>query len=92
LTNWLRTGLREQGTQVVAVHAGPIDTDMAKDLKLPKVTPRDVVQQVLIAIEAGQDEVLTDEWTRQAKAGLSAEEGIYLDYDPERALSTGARK
>jgi NAD(P)-dependent dehydrogenase (short-subunit alcohol dehydrogenase family) len=92
LTNWLRTGLREQGTQVVAVHAGPIDTDMAKDLKLPKVTPQDVVQQVLIAIEAGQDEVLTDEWTRQAKAGLSAEEGIYLDYDPERALSTGARK
>ena len=26
LTNWLRTGLREQGTQVLGVHAGPIDT------------------------------------------------------------------
>jgi NAD(P)-dependent dehydrogenase (short-subunit alcohol dehydrogenase family) len=29
LTNWLRTALRGQGTQVVGVHAGPIDTDMA---------------------------------------------------------------
>jgi NAD(P)-dependent dehydrogenase (short-subunit alcohol dehydrogenase family) len=36
LTNWLRTGLREQGTQVLGVHAGPIDTDMASELTVPK--------------------------------------------------------
>jgi NAD(P)-dependent dehydrogenase (short-subunit alcohol dehydrogenase family) len=87
LTNWLRTALRGQGTQVVGVHAGPIDTDMAKDLTLPKVTPVDVVRQTLSAIEAGRDEVLADEWTRQAKAGLSDEVGIYLDYDPDRAVA-----
>jgi NAD(P)-dependent dehydrogenase (short-subunit alcohol dehydrogenase family) len=91
LTNWLRTALREQGTQVVGVHAGPIDTDMAKDLTLPKVVPVDVVRQTLSAIEDGRDEVLADEMTRQAKAGLSDEVGIYLDYDPERAVAgTGA--
>jgi NAD(P)-dependent dehydrogenase (short-subunit alcohol dehydrogenase family) len=39
LTNWLRNGLREQGTQVVGVHAGPVDTDMASELTLPKVKP-----------------------------------------------------
>ena len=87
LTNWLRTALRGQGTQVLGVHAGPIDTDMAKDLTLPKVTPVDVVRQTLSAIEAGRDEVLADEWTRQAKAGLSDELGIYLDFDPDRAVA-----
>ena len=58
LTNWLRTALREQGTQVVGVHAGPVDTDMASQLTLPKVTPIDVVRQALSAVEAGRDEVL----------------------------------
>jgi NAD(P)-dependent dehydrogenase (short-subunit alcohol dehydrogenase family) len=90
LTNWLRTALRGQGTQVVGVHAGPIDTDMAKDLTLPKVTPVDVVRQTLSAIEAGRDEVLADEWTRQAKAGLSDELGIYLNFDLDRVVAAGS--
>jgi NAD(P)-dependent dehydrogenase (short-subunit alcohol dehydrogenase family) len=90
LTNWLRTALREQGTQVVGVHAGPVDTDMASELTLPKVKPVDVVRQVLSAIEAGRDEVLADEMTRQVKAGLSDERGVYLDFDPERAVAVGS--
>jgi len=85
LTNWLRTGLREQGTQVVGVHAGPVDTDMASELTLPKVKPVDVVLQVLSAVESGRDEVLADDMTRQVKAGLSDREGIYLNFDPEHA-------
>ena len=86
LTNWLRTALREQGTQVIGVHAGPVDTDMASQLTLPKVTPTDVVRQVLSAVEAGRDEVLADDMTRQVKARLSDREGIYLNFDPERAV------
>jgi NAD(P)-dependent dehydrogenase (short-subunit alcohol dehydrogenase family) len=31
LTNSLRTALREHGTQVLGVHAGPIDTDMGRE-------------------------------------------------------------
>jgi NAD(P)-dependent dehydrogenase (short-subunit alcohol dehydrogenase family) len=81
LTNWLRTGLRGQGTQVLGVHAGPIDTDMASELTLPKVKPIEVVQQVLSAIEAGRDEVLVDDMTRQVKTGLSNEPGIYLNFE-----------
>src|ERR687891_2019371 len=88
LTNWLRTGLREQGTQVLGVHAGPIDTDMASQLTFPKVKPVDVVREVLSAIETGQDEVLADDMTRQIKAGLSNEPGIYLTFDPDRDLPT----
>ena len=86
LTNWLRIGLREQGTQVVGVHVGPVDTDMAKDLTLPKVKPADVVRQTLSAIDAGREEVLADALTRQVKAGLSDRLGIYLNFDPERTV------
>jgi NAD(P)-dependent dehydrogenase (short-subunit alcohol dehydrogenase family) len=88
LTNWLRTALREQGTQVVGVHAGPVDTDMASEITLPKVKPIFVVRQALSAVEAGRDEVLVDEVTRQVKAGLSDREGIYLNFDPEHVLQT----
>jgi NAD(P)-dependent dehydrogenase (short-subunit alcohol dehydrogenase family) len=88
LTNWLRTALREQNTQVVGVHAGPVDTDMASEITLPKVKPIFVVRQALSAVEAGRDEVLADEMTRQVNAGLSDREGIYLNFDPERALQT----
>ncbi len=82
LTNWLRTGLRDQGTQVLGVHVGPVDTDMTSQLTLPKVKPADVARQVLSALEAGRHEVIADELTRQVKAGLSDEVGIYLNFDP----------
>ena len=71
---------------MLGVHAGPVDTEMASGLTLPKVTPVDVVRQVLNALEAGRDEVLVDDMTRQVKAGLSDEPGIYLNFDPEAAL------
>lgn len=90
LTNWFRTALREQGTQVVGVHVGPVDTDMASQLTLPKVKPLDLVRQVLSAIEAGRDEVIVDEWTQQVKAGLSKETGIYLDFYPSREVAAAA--
>jgi len=90
LTNWLRIALREQGTQVVGVHAGLVDTDMAIGLTLPKVKPEDVVRQALGAVEAGRDEVLADDLTRQVKAGLSDRQGIYLNFDPLHAAGKKA--
>jgi hypothetical protein len=79
-------GFARQGTQVIGVHAGPVDTDMASEFTLPKVKPIEVVRQVLSAVEAGRNEVLTDDRTRQVKAGLSGREGIYLNFDPEHAV------
>ena len=73
---------------MLGVHAGPIDTDMASQLTLPKVTPLEVVRQVMSAIETGRDEVLADDMTRQVKAGLSDDLGIYLNFDPEHNLAT----
>lgn len=78
LTNGLRNELRAQGTRVVGVHAAFIDTDMARHVQAPKTRPQEVVQQALQAIEDGREEVLADGLTRQVKAGLSAEAGVYL--------------
>jgi NAD(P)-dependent dehydrogenase (short-subunit alcohol dehydrogenase family) len=78
LTNGLRNELRAQGTQVVGVHVGFMDTDMARGVPGPKANPLDVARQTLAAVEAGQDEVLADELSRNVKQGLSAQPGVYL--------------
>jgi NAD(P)-dependent dehydrogenase (short-subunit alcohol dehydrogenase family) len=71
LTNGVRLELHRQGTHVVAVHAGFIDTDMAALATSPKDSPEDVVRQALDGVEGGQPEVLADERTRTVKASLS---------------------
>ena len=71
LTNGVRLELHHQGTLVVAVHAGFIDTDMAAHLTVPKVNPRSVADQTLDAIVSGRYEVLADERSRQVKSQLS---------------------
>jgi len=71
LTNGVRLELHHQGTLVVAVHAGFIDTDMAALVDAPKVSPESVATMVFDAVEADQVEVLADERTRTVKASLS---------------------
>ena len=74
----MRQELRAQGTQVIALHVGYMDTDMVRSIAAPKTDPGDVARQVLEAIEAGRDEVLADATSRQVRAGLSAEPPVYL--------------
>lgn len=76
-TNGLRDALRAQGTQVLGVHVGLIDTDLTRGFDAPKLTTEVVVERVFAALEAGDSEVLVDEITRAVKSGLSAEPGIY---------------
>ncbi len=76
MTNGLRTELAEQKTQVVALHVGFVDTDMAQAIAAPKIAPEEVVRRALDALEAGESEVLIDEVSKQVKQGLSG--GVYL--------------
>jgi NAD(P)-dependent dehydrogenase (short-subunit alcohol dehydrogenase family) len=78
LTNGLRNELRPQGTQVLALHVGYMDTDMAAHIDAPKSRPEDVVKFTLQTLEAGGEEALADEVSRSVKKGLSAERGVYL--------------
>jgi NAD(P)-dependent dehydrogenase (short-subunit alcohol dehydrogenase family) len=80
LTNALRVELRGQGTLVVGVHAGFIDTDMAATVEDPKISPREVAAQTLDAVEKGWPEVLTDDWTRHVKNSIATDqESLYPD-------------
>jgi NAD(P)-dependent dehydrogenase (short-subunit alcohol dehydrogenase family) len=80
LTNALRVELRGQGTLVVGVHAGFIDTDMTATVEDSKISPREVAAQTLEAVEKGRPEVLTDDWTRHVKDSVATDqESLYPD-------------
>ncbi|MGV2863312.1 SDR family oxidoreductase [Achromobacter sp. AGC39] len=78
MTNGLRHDLRAQGTQVLGLHMGFVDTDFTKGIDAPKSTPQDIVVQALDGLEAGAQEVLADAVARQVKQGLSANPAVYL--------------
>ncbi len=69
--------LLAQGTQVLGVHVGMIDTDLTRGFDLPKLGPDTVVARSFAALEAGAGEVLVDEITRAVKQGLIAEPPLY---------------
>lgn len=71
LTNAFRLALREQGTLVVGVHAGYVDTDLAADIDSPKILAGDVAEKTMTALLNDEPEVLVDEFTRQVRAALS---------------------
>jgi short-subunit dehydrogenase len=73
LTNALRLALLSQGTQVVALHVGFMDTDMVAHLAVPKIDPRIVAQAALNGIEDGRHEVLADDTSRVFKNALSGD-------------------
>src|ERR1039457_3779995 len=90
LTNGIRIELAHQGTLVVAVHAGFIDTDMAAGIDAPKISPESVAQQAFDAVEAGQIEVLADERSRFVKESLSRDHELI--YPPIQAFWDAAVK
>ena len=83
LTNSLRIELRRQGTLVVAVHAGYIDTDMAAGVNAEKVSPQSVADQIVAAITSGAEEVLADPTSEMVKAALP--EDLTTLYPPLQA-------
>jgi NAD(P)-dependent dehydrogenase (short-subunit alcohol dehydrogenase family) len=78
VTNALRNELRAQKTQVLGMHVGFVDTDLTRGIDMPKSSPEVVVARTFDALEAGADEVLADERSKQIKQGLTAEPPFYL--------------
>jgi short-subunit dehydrogenase len=62
VTDGLRIQLREQGTRVIAVYAGLVDTDMGAALSSgPKTPPQQVAAKTVEGIRAGLEHVVADE-------------------------------
>jgi NAD(P)-dependent dehydrogenase (short-subunit alcohol dehydrogenase family) len=85
-TNALRTELRGQGTQVIGLLVGMIDTPMSARWDVPKVTAASVVAQAYDAVADGSIEVLADEPTRDLKSRMSTKaEELYPWLDEQIA-------
>lgn len=70
-TDSARLELADQGTRVIGVHMGYVDTDMTAGVEAPKISPTALASAALDAVESGADEVLADEWATLVKSGLS---------------------
>jgi NAD(P)-dependent dehydrogenase (short-subunit alcohol dehydrogenase family) len=90
-TNAARIELRRQGTHVVGVHAGPVDTDMTAAIELEKIPPATVATSALDALEAGEPEAVVDDYSRAIKAGLSDDQDtLYPQIERQFLTLTGA--
>lgn len=75
--NTLRLELAEQGTKVLGLHVGFMDTDMAADVEFAKTSPALVASATLDGLEADAYEVLADDITHAVKQGFVANPPIY---------------
>lgn len=73
LTDSIRLELAGQGTQVVGLFAGAIDTDMMAGFDIPKADPVQVVRAALDGVADGDLEVVVDATAAQAKASLTGD-------------------
>jgi len=83
MTNAIRQELAAQHTQVLGLHVGFIDTDLTKDLDVPKVSAEQVVSATFNGLAQGADQVLADEPTQMIHQALSSAPQVYLHALPE---------
>jgi NAD(P)-dependent dehydrogenase (short-subunit alcohol dehydrogenase family) len=60
ITQALRAELKGKHIEVLAALPGPIDTDMVKDLPIPKASPADVAKGVLAGVERDEEDIFPD--------------------------------
>jgi NAD(P)-dependent dehydrogenase (short-subunit alcohol dehydrogenase family) len=68
LTQAVRAELAAQGTLVVGIFPGAVDTDMAKGVDMPKLNPLDVAKIALGAVESGAEDVDVGEMSQGVAA------------------------
>jgi NAD(P)-dependent dehydrogenase (short-subunit alcohol dehydrogenase family) len=77
-TNALRVDFAKSGVHVLGAYLSYTNTGMSTEVRADANDPADVVRDILTGLEAGEDEVLADETTRQVRAGLAAPIAVLL--------------
>ena len=91
-TNAARVELKHQGTHVVGVHVGFVDTDLTAGLDVDKIAPTAVAAAALDAVQASEPEAIVDDVSRQIKAGLSDDQHtLYPQIEHDFAALIGSR-
>ena len=83
LTQSLRALLAGQGVSVQAVLPGPIDTDMVRDLPIPKTSPESVASGIVDGIENGEEEIFPDPMAATLAEGWRA--GVSKELERQNA-------
>lgn len=73
MTEGVRAELAAQGTLVLAVMSGAIDTDMSRDFQGPKSSPAEVVGATLAALVAGEEEAYVGDMPAWVNGALAAD-------------------
>jgi NAD(P)-dependent dehydrogenase (short-subunit alcohol dehydrogenase family) len=60
LTQAQRALLAGRGVTVHAVVAGPVDTDMSRDLDIPKASPQSVARAIFGGVDNGEEDIFPD--------------------------------
>jgi NAD(P)-dependent dehydrogenase (short-subunit alcohol dehydrogenase family) len=87
LSQSLRALLAGRGVRVHAVLAGPVDTDMVRDLDLPKASAESVARAIFDGVEKGEEEIFPDpmsvsiaeSWRGSAAKGLERQNAALLE-------------
>ena len=82
----LRALVVGQGVSVHAVLTGPTDTEMSRDLDVPKASPESVARAIYDGVENGDEEIFPDpmsesiaeSWNRGAAKGLERQNAALL--------------
>jgi NAD(P)-dependent dehydrogenase (short-subunit alcohol dehydrogenase family) len=92
LTQSLRALWAGRGVSVHAVLAGPVDTDMSRDLDIPKASPESVARAIFDGVENGDEDIFPDPMSVSVAEGwrtgaAKALERQFAAYVPERAAN-----
>ena len=68
VTQSLRPELKKKHIDILAALPGPIDTDMVRDLAMPKASPAEVATGVLTGVERGEEDIFPDPMAQQMGA------------------------
>jgi len=93
LTQSLRALLAGRGVRVHAVLAGPVDTDMVRDLDVPKSSAESVARAILEGVENGEEEIFPDpmsqamaeSWRSGAAKALERQNAALLAAEPVKS-------
>jgi NAD(P)-dependent dehydrogenase (short-subunit alcohol dehydrogenase family) len=77
LTKAVRFELHAQGTLVIGVYAGYIDTDMTAELTAPKSSPGAIAARIIAGIESGTEDILADDRARTVFAELRKDDRAF---------------
>jgi len=88
LTQSLRALLAGRGVSVYAVMPGPIDTDMVRDLDIPKTPSEAVARGTLDGVERGEEEIFPDPMSQSLADGWRA--GVAKEFERQNAALVAA--